>query len=108
MHPAGIEVPVELIFSLFTAAFLYLSFDGDFLKIIKYTIYLLMEIFKKNKYTIFAEYKDAAVRSAPPPPPIIFERLKLPQQIIYRWKGNLSESPYHFKYREDILILQFY
>ena len=27
-----------LLFSLFTAAFLYLSFDGDFLKIIKYTI----------------------------------------------------------------------
>ena len=26
------------------------------------------------------------------PPPIIFERLKLPQQIIYRRKGNLSES----------------
>ena len=29
------------------------------------------------------------------PPPIIFERLTLPQQIIYRWKGNLSESPNH-------------
>ena len=32
----------------------------------------------------------------PPPPPIIFERLiKLPQQLIYRLKGNLSESPNH-------------
>ena len=31
----------------------------------------------------------------PPPPPIIFERLKLPQQIIYRRKENLSESPNH-------------
>ena len=30
-----------------------------------------------------------------PPPPIIFERLKLPQQIIYRRKENLSESPNH-------------
>ena len=29
------------------------------------------------------------------PPPIIFERLKLPQQIICRRKGNLSESPNH-------------
>ena len=42
------------------------------------------------------------------PPPIIFERLKLPQQIIYRRKGNLSESPNHFKYRENILISRFY
>ena len=41
----------------------------------------------------FAEQKDAAVRGAPPP--IIFERLTLPQQIIYRRKGNLSESPNH-------------
>ena len=32
------------------------------------------------------------------PPPIIFERLKLPQQIIYRRKENLSESPNHQKY----------
>ena len=38
------------------------------------------------------------MQGAPPPlPPIIFERLKLPQQIIYRRKGNLSESPNHFK-----------
>ena len=42
------------------------------------------------------------------PPPIIFERLKLPQQIIYRRKGNLSESPNQFKYRENILISRFY
>ena len=44
----------------------------------------------------------------PPPPPIIFERLKLPQQIIYRRKENLSESPNHLKYRENILISRFY
>ena len=43
-----------------------------------------------------------------PPPPIIFERLKLPQQIIYCRKGNLSESPNHLKYWENILISQFY
>ena len=42
------------------------------------------------------------------PPPIIFERLKLPQQVIYRRKGNLSESRNHFKYRENILISRFY
>ena len=36
------------------------------------------------------------------------KRLKLPQQIIYRRKGNLSESPNHFKYRKknfDFAIL---
>ena len=42
------------------------------------------------------------------PPPIIFERLKLPQQIIYRRKGNLSESPNHKKYWRNILISRFY
>ena len=56
---------------------------------------------------------DAAVRVAPPPPPppprpIIFERLKLPQQIIYQRKENLLESPNHLKYRENILISRFY
>ena len=47
-----------------------------------------------------------AVRGAPPP--IIFERLKLPQQSIYRRKGNLSESPNHSKYLKNILISRFY
>ena len=42
------------------------------------------------------------------PPPIISERLTLPQQIAYRRKGNLSESPNHFKYRKNILISRFY
>ena len=42
------------------------------------------------------------------PPPIIFERLKLPHQIIYRRKENLSESPNHLKYRENNLISRFY
>ena len=48
----------------------------------------------------------AAVRGGPPP--IIFERLKLPQQIIYRRKENLSESPNHQKYWKNILISRFY
>ena len=43
-----------------------------------------------------------------PPTPIIFERLKLPQQIIYRRKENLSESPNHQKYWENILVSRFY
>ena len=43
-----------------------------------------------------------------PPPPIIFERLKLPKQIIYRRKENLSESPNHQKYWENILVSRFY
>ena len=42
------------------------------------------------------------------PPPIIFERLTLPQQIIYRRKENLSESPNHKKYWENILVSRFY
>ena len=42
------------------------------------------------------------------PPQIIFERLKLLQQMIYRRKGNFSESPNHFKYRKNILISRFY
>ena len=42
------------------------------------------------------------------PPPIIFERFKLSQQIIYRRKGNLSESQNHFKYRKNIFISRFY
>ena len=41
-------------------------------------------------------------------PPMIFERLKLPQQIIYRRKGNLSNSPNQFKYQKNILISRFY
>ena len=42
------------------------------------------------------------------PPPIIFERLTLPQQIIYRRKENLSESPNHQKYWENILVSRIY
>ena len=38
----------------------------------------------------------------------IFERLKLPKQIIYLRKENLSESPNHLKYQENDLISRFY
>ena len=47
------------------------------------------------------------VRGAPPPS-IIFEWRNLPQQTIYHWKGNLSKSPIHFRYRQNILILRLY
>ena len=40
--------------------------------------------------------------------PINFERLKLPQQIIYLRKENLSESPNHKKYWKNILVSRFY
>ena len=41
-------------------------------------------------------------------PPIIFEGRNLPQQTIYHWKENLSDSPIHFRYRQNILILRLY
>ena len=59
-----------------------------------------------NLYTILQN--KMMRRCGVAPPPIIFERLKLPQQIIYRRKGNLSESRNHLKYRENILISRFY
>ena len=48
-----------------------------------------------GKYTILQNKRMR--RCGVPPPPIIFERLKLPQfiLIIYRRKENLSESPNH-------------
>ena len=60
----------------------------------------------KLKYTILQNKRMR--RCGVAPPPIIFERLKLPQQIIYRRKGNLSESPNHQKYWENILFSRFY
>ena len=42
------------------------------------------------------------------PPPIIFEGGNLPQQIIYHWKENLSKTPIHFRYRQNILISRLY
>ena len=61
----------------------------------------------KIKYT-YLQNKRMRRCGVPPPPPIIFERLKLPQQIIYRRKENLSESPNHQKYWENILVSRFY
>ena len=61
-------------------------------------------------YTILQNKRMRRCEPPPPPPPpspIIFERLKLPQQIIYRRKGNLSESPNHQKYWGNILISRF-
>ena len=43
-----------------------------------------------------------------PAPTDSFEWQILPQQTIYRWKGNLTASRIHFKYWENILISRFY
>ena len=67
--------------------------------------YLYYEI--KNRSTHICRIKGCG-GAGWPPPPIIFERLKLPQQIIYRRKENLSESPNHQKYWENILVSRFY
>ena len=63
-----------------------------------------------NDTTYYTYLQNKRMRrcGVPPPPPIIFERLKLPQQIIYRRKENLSESPNHQKYWENILVSRFY
>ena len=45
---------------------------------------------------------------ARPPPPIIFEPQILPEQTIYRWKGNLTANRIHFKYLRNISISRFY
>ena len=39
---------------------------------------------------------------------IIFEWQILPQQTIYRWKGNLTANRIHFKYWKNILISRIY
>ena len=70
-------------------------------------------IFRYGNYhsnTQICRIKGCGGAGCPPPPPqpILFERLKLPQQIIHLRKGNLSESPNHFKYRKNILISRFY
>ena len=58
-----------------------------------------------NTYTHFFRIREEVVLGAPPPPPpIIFEGRNLLQQTIYHWKGNLSVSPSHFRYRQNILI----
>ena len=60
-------------------------------------------------YTIYTYLQNKRMRRCGvAPPPIIFERLMLPQQIIYRRKENLSESPNHQKYWENILVSRFY
>ena len=67
---------------------------------------LLWQLPLQISYTILQNKRMR--RCGVAPPPIIFERLKLPQQIIYRRKENLSESPNHQKYWENILVSRFY
>ena len=54
------------------------------------------------------EVRRCGAPPPPPPPLIIFEERNLPQQTIYHWKGNLSKSPIHFRYRQNILISRLY
>ena len=49
--------------------------------------------------TLFVKDLHSFCRIKGSPPPIIFERLKLPQQIICLREENLSESSNHLKYR---------
>ena len=65
----------------------------------------LLSGFVESNYTILQNKRMR--RCGLHPPPIIFERLKLPQQITYR-KGNLSESPNHQKYWRNTLMSRFY
>ena len=66
----------------------------------------IFHFFPKRIYTYLQNKR--MWRCGVAPPPIIFERLKLPQQIIYRRKENLSESPNHQEYWENILVSRFY
>ena len=70
-------------------------------------IFAIFEYFAKQTIYTYLQNKRMR-RCGVAPPPIIFERLKLPQQIIYRRKENLSESPNHQKYWENILVSRFY
>ena len=72
----------------------------------KYKINVKLDLLKI--YTILQNKRMRRCGVPPPLPPIIFGKLKLPQQIIYRRKENLSESPNHLKYQGNILISRFY
>ena len=79
-------------------------------KFVKLREFIKSEFKGPNIYTILQNkrMRRCGVPPPPPPPPIIFEWIQLPQQIIYRRKGNLSESPNHLKYWGNILISRFY
>ena len=62
--------------------YMYLSAPGIYKEFVR-------QKFKGPDICTILRMRQCGVR----PLPIIFERLKLPQQIIYRRKGNLSESP---------------
>ena len=58
---------------------------------------------KDHETTYFCRIRDGG-NTGRPPPPINFEGRHFPQQTIYYWKGNLSKSPIHFRYRQNVLI----
>ena len=92
-----------MFFIIFSAKAKYLIFNSHLVKCF-FDSYLQKS---RYQYTIL-QNKRIRRCGVSPPPPIIFERLKLPQQIIYRRKENLSESPNHQKYWENILVSRFY
>ena len=86
--------------------YLYTFYTGDVLIHILYGQCTNTRFIQSIYYTYLQNKRMR--RCGVAPPPIIFERLKLPQQIIYRRKENLSESPNHQKYWENILVSRFY
>ena len=70
-------------------------------------LFIINPLIQENTNTHICRIKGCGGAGCPPPP-IIFERLKLPKQIIYRRKENLSESPNHQKYWKNILVSRFY
>ena len=98
------------IYNLFRDIFKFRGFKKAFMNFAEFIIAHILAIFKYfARETIYTYLQNKRMRRCGvPPPPIIFERLKLPQQIIYRRKENLSESPNHQKYWENILVSRFY
>ena len=88
---------------------LHLSFEILYVYVIGTKTFFPRKCRLKNLKNICTYLQNKRMRRCGvPPPPKIFERLKLPQQIIYRRKENLSESPNHQKYWKNILVSRFY
>ena len=103
----GIVEPLRLTYNQCLATGTKIWKNGNVIPVQKKGSRLL----KKNEcHIIYTILQNKRMRwcGVPHPPPIISERFKLPQQIIHRRKGNLSETPNQFKYRKNILILRFY
>ena len=98
--PSDVQLTLDKLCSIFY------YFQSDFMFFHRIQLTRVPDIPMFAKYTYLQNKRMR--RCGVAPPPIIFERLKLPQQIIYRRKENLSESPNHQKYWENILVSRFY